>query len=93
MALVICYSQAICTKAGVGVSPGRLHGVLAHRWRFSGRSIFLIRELRESRPYLVDEGWRHVAELMAAAADEIERLSARIQELEDQQGEGPGVRS
>ena len=76
----------ICTKVGVGVSPGRLHGALAHRWRFPGKSSFLLRELRESRLYLADAGWRHVAELMAAAADEIERLNARIQELEDQQG-------
>lgn len=76
----------ICTRVGVGVSPGRLHGVLPHRWRFPGRSTFLLRELRESRLYLADAGWRHVAELMAAAADEIEQLNARIQELEDQQG-------
>ena len=76
----------ICSKVGVSVSPSKLHGVLAGRWRLPGRSIFLIRELRESRPYLADQGWRHVAELMAAAADEIERLNARIQELEDQQG-------
>jgi hypothetical protein len=39
--------------------------------------------LRDSRPHLADEGWRHVAELMAAAADEIERLDARIRDLED----------
>ena len=70
---------------GVGVSPGRLHGAFAHRWRFPGRSTFLLKELRESRLYLADAGWRHVAELMAAAADEIERLDARIQALEDQQ--------
>ena len=74
------------------MSPDRLHGVSAHRWRFPGRNT-LIRELRESRPYLVDEGWRNVAQLMGAAADEIERLSARIQELEDQQGTAPNVRS
>ena len=71
---------------GVGVSPGRLHGLSAHRWRFPGRSTFLLKELRECRLYLADAGWRHVAELMAAAADEIERLNARIHELEDQQG-------
>jgi hypothetical protein len=47
----------------------------------------LIRELRESRPYLADEGWRNVAKLMSEAADEIERLDARIQELEDREGE------
>ena len=44
-------------------------------------SEFLIRELRESQPYLVDEGWHQVARLMLAAADEIEQLHARIDEL------------
>jgi hypothetical protein len=47
----------------------------------------LIRELRESRPYVADEGWRHAAALMVEAADEIERLNARVQELEDRQDE------
>jgi len=45
-------------------------------------SKFLIRELRESQPYLADEGWHQVARLMLAAADEIEQLHARIGELE-----------
>ncbi len=45
-------------------------------------SAFLARELRESCPYLADEGWHQVAKLMEAAADEIERLHARIHELE-----------
>jgi nucleoside-specific outer membrane channel protein Tsx len=45
-------------------------------------SKFLIRELRESQPYLADEGWHQVASLMLAAADEIEQLHARIGELE-----------
>jgi hypothetical protein len=45
-------------------------------------SEFLIRELRESEPYLVDEGWHQVAKLMLAAADEIEQLHERIGELE-----------
>jgi hypothetical protein len=76
----------ICTTVGGWREPGRLHGAFAHRWRFPGRSTFLLRELRESRLYLADVGWRHVAELMKAAADEIERLNARIQELEEQQG-------
>jgi hypothetical protein len=43
---------------------------------------FLVRELRESEPYLADEGWHQVAKLMLAAADEIEQLQARIGELE-----------
>ena len=42
----------------------------------------LIRELRESQPYLADGGWHQVGKLMLAAADEIEHLQARIRELE-----------
>ena len=45
-------------------------------------SAFLTRELRESSPYLADEGWHQVAKLMEAAADEIERLDARVRQLE-----------
>jgi len=45
-------------------------------------SAFLTRELRESSPYLADQGWTQVAKLMEAAADEIERLDARVQQLE-----------
>ena len=45
-------------------------------------SEFLTRELRESRPYLADQGWHQVAKLMEVAADEIERLDARVQQLE-----------
>jgi len=43
---------------------------------------FLTRELRESYPYLVDEGWHQVAKLVVAAADEIERLNTRVRQLE-----------
>ena len=43
---------------------------------------FLIRELRESEPYLADEGWHQVARLMLAAADEIEQLHLKIHALE-----------
>jgi hypothetical protein len=49
---------------------------------FPNSKNFLIRELRESEPYLADEGWHQVARLMLAAADEIEQLHARIGELE-----------
>ena len=45
-----------------------------------GRGALLIRELRESCPYLADEGWRQVADLLSAAADEIERLRAQVGE-------------
>jgi len=51
---------------------------------------FLVRELRESSPYLEDEGWHEVAKLMVAAANEIERLNERIYELEDAQNEATG---
>jgi hypothetical protein len=47
--------------------------------------------LRDSRPCLADEGWRNLAQLMAAAADEIERLNARVRELEDNQIEPPNI--
>lgn len=42
--------------------------------------------LRESEGYLQDEGWHQTARLMTLAADEIERLSARVRELEAREG-------
>jgi hypothetical protein len=42
----------------------------------------LITALRESRGYLQDQGWHQTARLMTFAATEIERLSARVRELE-----------
>jgi len=38
--------------------------------------------LRESCGYLEDEGWHQTAQLMTLAADEIDRLNARVHELE-----------
>ena len=38
--------------------------------------------LRESCGYLEDEGWHQTAQLMTLAADEIERLTERVEELE-----------
>lgn len=38
--------------------------------------------LRESCGYLQDDGWQQTARLMSHAADEIERLSDRVRELE-----------
>ena len=40
--------------------------------------------LRESCGYLEDEGWQQTAQLMTLAADEIDRLDARVRELEAQ---------
>ena len=45
-------------------------------------STALIAALHESGGYLQDEGWQQTAQLMTFAADEIERLSARVRELE-----------
>jgi hypothetical protein len=45
-------------------------------------STHLIAQLRDSLPYLMDEGWTNTAKLMSAAANELERLTFKIQELE-----------
>jgi hypothetical protein len=45
-------------------------------------SAYLANQLRESSPYLADQGWHQVAKLMNVAADEIESLQARIRELQ-----------
>ena len=45
--------------------------------------------LRESCGYLEDEGWHQTAQLMTLAADEIERLNARVRELEIARGASP----
>jgi hypothetical protein len=39
--------------------------------------------LRESRGYLQDQGWHQTARLMSVAAEEIERLSERVRDLEN----------
>jgi hypothetical protein len=40
--------------------------------------------LRESRGYLQDQGWHQTARLMSFAAEEIERLSERVRDLENE---------
>ncbi len=45
-------------------------------------STALVTTLRESIGYLRDDGYDQTASLMAAAADELERLSRRVQILE-----------
>jgi polyhydroxyalkanoate synthesis regulator phasin len=42
--------------------------------------------LRESRGYLQDQGWHQTARLMSVAAEEIERLSERVRDLENEAG-------
>ena len=49
--------------------------------------------LRESCGYLQDEGWHQTAQLMTVAADEIDRLNARVRELETARGVALGIES
>ena len=42
----------------------------------------LIAELRDSSGYLADQGWQQTAIMMILAADELERLSIRVAELQ-----------
>ncbi len=49
--------------------------------------------LRESCGYLQDEGWHQTAQLMTLAADEIDRLNARVRELETARGIALGIES
>jgi hypothetical protein len=46
-----------------------------------GRTSYLSAQLRESAPYLRDAGWRQTAELLIAAADQIEQLRSQIAAL------------
>ena len=45
---------------------------------------YLTAQLRESVPYLRDQGWRETATLMIAAASEIENLRRELSERNDQ---------
>jgi hypothetical protein len=56
--------------------------LIAENFTSTSSTPFLVRELRDSEPYLADEGWHQVAKLMLAAANEIEQLHARIDEIE-----------
>jgi hypothetical protein len=40
------------------------------------RATFLTTQLRESAPYVSEAGWHQTAQLLIAAAEEIERLQA-----------------
>jgi hypothetical protein len=42
------------------------------------KSTYLSAQLRESAPYLRDIGWRETADLLIAAAAEIEELRAQL---------------
>jgi len=43
---------------------------------------YLSAQSYQSAPYLRDAGWRETATLLTVAADEIERLRARVMNLE-----------
>ena len=47
----------------------------------------LIAELRDSSGYLADQGWQQTAIVMMLAAAELERLSARVAELQSSKAE------
>jgi hypothetical protein len=49
----------------------------------------LVSALREGCGYLEDEGWHQTAQLMTLAADEIERLTERVRELESENLQAP----
>ena len=68
--------------ATAGAERGMSRRLTAAKSTCANSSEFIIRELRDSEPYLADGGWHQVARLMLAAADEIEQLHARIGELE-----------
>jgi hypothetical protein len=55
-------------------------------------STALITALRESGGYLRDDGYEQTAQLVAAAADEIERLNRRLLALETPGEPSPPVR-
>ena len=42
------------------------------------KATYLSVQLRESAPYLRDAGWRQTADLLVAAADEIESLRSQL---------------
>ena len=50
----------------------------------------LVETLLESRGYLEDQGWHQSAQLMTLAADEIQRLTERVHELEHVRGIASG---
>ena len=50
--------------------------------QFGSASSYLVEQLRESLPYLKNEGWTNTAELMNAAAAELERLALKVRYLE-----------
>ena len=53
------------------------------------KSNYLSAQLRESAPYLRGAGWRQTAELLIAAANEIDALRARVAATETQAPPGP----
>ena len=50
----------------------------------------LVETLLESRGYLEDQGWHQTAQLVTIAAEEIQRLRERVQELENARGIASG---
>ena len=56
--------------------------VVCRMHRNNTSTAFLVAQLRDSQGYLQDDGWHEVSRLMGLAAEELERLAARVLELE-----------
>jgi hypothetical protein len=59
--------------------------------QFAATSSYLVEQLRESLPFLKEEGWTNTAELVNAAASELERLALKVRDLEGQIGDADQV--
>jgi hypothetical protein len=57
------------------------------------KSSYLTAQLRESAPYLRDAGWHQTAQLLVAAADEIEALRAQLRAAGPSADQYPRARS
>jgi hypothetical protein len=58
-----------------------MRGVPTELISLMSKATYLTTQLRESAPYLKDAGWHESAKLVVAAANEIEALRLRVEEL------------
>jgi hypothetical protein len=59
----------------------------------TSKSGYLTAQQRESAPYLRDAGWHQAAQLLVAAADEIEALRAQLRAAATSADQYPRARS
>jgi hypothetical protein len=60
---------------------GRNQSEFSHRTK--SMSAHIIEQLRDTLPYLKDQGWANTAALINEAANELERLTLKTQDLEE----------